>query len=52
MIEMVIEMAGTQSKLIEIANKLTLGTARMNHIKKDVLASVPAWLLHLPGKSS
>jgi hypothetical protein len=33
----------------QIANKLTLGMARANHIKKDVLASAPAWLLHLPG---
>jgi hypothetical protein len=35
--------------LIEIANKLTLGMARVNHMKKDVLAMVPAWLPHLPG---
>jgi hypothetical protein len=37
-----IEMAGAQSKEIEIANRLTLGMARANHIKKDVLASAPA----------
>jgi hypothetical protein len=35
--------------LIKITNKITLGMARMKHIKKDVLASMPAHLPHLPG---
>ncbi len=55
-IKMVIKMAGMQSKQIEIANsieianKLTLGMACVKHIEKDILASMPTCLLHLPGR--
>jgi hypothetical protein len=34
--------------MIKIANKLGLGMTRVKHIKKDVLASTPACLSHLP----
>jgi hypothetical protein len=56
MIKTVIKMARVQLKqieitnLIKIANKLTLGMARTNLKKKEVLASTPTWLPHLPGK--
>jgi hypothetical protein len=51
MIKMANEMAGAQSKYIEIANKLTLGMARTKNIKKDVFVSAPACLPHLPATS-